>query len=314
MTSSSPARQNDWPRDDRGKWYTPKGADAQMQIDATCSKLMSEGRCFRCQKKGHLSKDCPEKTAGHQVRAVEAAPMEPPKGLSGKGRGRKRLGHQVFDSTATTKDLLTGVHVSSAGRSLSLSQDGASSKPASCFTSTDILSTTHSDIPPFPAMERVSNTTLNIRPMRHSMTSLSHPVPESTNQYSILTVYDTNDDSTDVSPKQGITAGPYMNEDLESDGALPTDQLHAEVALRPTTRPAKRPASSSSRVKASNEKATTISPVILTMETTSGGPLGVNPPWRTTDRMTRSRMHAPCSLVLQRDVLTSKRGAPRHDQ
>ncbi len=77
-TSSSPAKQNDRPRDDKGKWYTPRGADAQMQIDAQRSKLMAEGRCFRCQKKGHLSKDCPEKMVGHQVRAVEAAPTEPP--------------------------------------------------------------------------------------------------------------------------------------------------------------------------------------------------------------------------------------------
>ncbi len=75
-TSSSSAKQNDRPCDDRGKWYTPKGTDAQMQIDAQRSKLMSEGRCFRCQKKGHLSKDCPKKTAGHQVRAVEAAPTD----------------------------------------------------------------------------------------------------------------------------------------------------------------------------------------------------------------------------------------------
>ncbi len=65
VTSSLPAKQNDRPRNDRWKWYTPKGADAQMQIDAQRSKLMSEGRCFRCQKKGHLSKDCPEKTTGH---------------------------------------------------------------------------------------------------------------------------------------------------------------------------------------------------------------------------------------------------------
>ncbi len=79
VTSSSSAKQNDRPHDDRGKWYTPKGADAQMQIDAQWSKLMSKGKCFRCQKKGHLSKDCPEKMTGHQVRAIEAAPTEPPK-------------------------------------------------------------------------------------------------------------------------------------------------------------------------------------------------------------------------------------------
>ncbi len=60
-----------------------------MQIDVQRSKLMSEGRCFRCQKKGHLSKDCPEKTAGHQVRAVEAAPMEPPKDSQTKDEAGK---------------------------------------------------------------------------------------------------------------------------------------------------------------------------------------------------------------------------------
>ncbi len=88
-TSSSSAKQNDRPRDDKGKWYTPKGADAQMQIDAQRSKLMSEGRCFRCQKKGHLLKDCPEKTVGHQVRAVEAAPTEPPKDSQTKDEAGK---------------------------------------------------------------------------------------------------------------------------------------------------------------------------------------------------------------------------------
>ncbi len=88
-TSSSTAKQNDWLRDDRGKWYMPRGTDAQIQIDVQRSKLMSEGRCFRCQKKGHLSKDCPEKTAGHQVRAVEAAPMEPPKDSQTKDEAGK---------------------------------------------------------------------------------------------------------------------------------------------------------------------------------------------------------------------------------
>ncbi len=77
-TSSQSAKPNDRPRDERGKWYTPRGTDAQMQIDAARSKLMAEGRCFKCHEKGHLSKDCPKKT-GQQVRALEAAPSEPPK-------------------------------------------------------------------------------------------------------------------------------------------------------------------------------------------------------------------------------------------
>ncbi len=55
-----------------------------MQIDSQRKKLMDEGRCFKCQKKGHLSKDCPEKMTGHQVRAIEAAPSEPPKDSQSK--------------------------------------------------------------------------------------------------------------------------------------------------------------------------------------------------------------------------------------
>ncbi len=45
----------------------PRGPDAAMQVDSQWRKLMDEGRCFRCQKKGYLSKDCPEKMMGHQV-------------------------------------------------------------------------------------------------------------------------------------------------------------------------------------------------------------------------------------------------------
>ncbi len=198
----------------------------------------------------------------------------------------------MFDSTATTKDLLTGVHVSPAGRSLSLGKDGASLKPTSFFTFTDILSKEHSDIPLPPHIGRDFYATSNTRPTRHSTTSLLHPASESTNRYSILTIYDTNDDPTDVSPKQGIIAGPYMNKDLESNEALPTDDQHAEVALHPTTRPAKRPASSSSRVKASNEKATTILPVTLTTETTSGRPFIGCEPSMAHDRLGDAKPHA----------------------
>ncbi len=60
-----------------------------MQIDSQQKKLMDEGRCFRCQKKGHLSKDCPEKMTGHQVRAIEAAPMVPPQDSQTKPKAAK---------------------------------------------------------------------------------------------------------------------------------------------------------------------------------------------------------------------------------
>ncbi len=141
----------------------------------------------------------------------------------------------MLDSTATTKDLFNGVHVSSAGQSSTLDEGGLTALP-STFTFTDILSKEHSDIPPLPTITgRALYVTSNIQPKRQLPTSLLHPVPESTNRYSILTVYDTNDDPTDTSPKQGITVGPYTNEDLESHGALPTDNLHAKVALRPAT-------------------------------------------------------------------------------
>ncbi len=52
---------------------------------------------------------------GHQVRAIEAAPTVPPADSQSKEETGKRVGRWVFDSTTTTKDLSTGVHVSSAG-------------------------------------------------------------------------------------------------------------------------------------------------------------------------------------------------------
>ncbi len=142
-----------------------------------------------------------------------------------------------------TKDLFTGVHVSSAGQSSTLDEGGLTALP-STFISTDFLSKEHSDIPPPPAITgRDLYATSNIRPKRPSTTSLSHPVTESTNRYSILTVYDTND----------LT--------LETNDS---------GCQSPSTKLTKRPASSSSRVNASNEKTTTTSSPILTTETTSG--------------------------------------------
>ncbi len=102
----------------------------------------------------------------------------------------------MFDSTMMTKDLSTGVHVSSTGQSFSLGEDGTSIEDVSSFNFIDILYNTHSDIPP-PDEGRVFSMTLNIRPTRHSTTSILHPVPESMNQYSILLVEDTNKFSLD---------------------------------------------------------------------------------------------------------------------
>ncbi len=89
------------------------------------------------------------------------------------------------------------------------------------------------------------STTSNIRPTRHSTTtSISHPVPESTNRYSILPVEDTNEFSLD------------------------------DAGCQSPPKPTKRPASSSSRVNASIKKTTTISSPIVTTTHQSRPPLG----------------------------------------
>ncbi len=49
-----------------------------MDIDTRNEKKQkqhNEGCCFKCDERGHLSRDCPTKKVA--VRAVEAAPMEP---------------------------------------------------------------------------------------------------------------------------------------------------------------------------------------------------------------------------------------------
>ncbi len=62
------------PRDAAGHWVTHKGQGLPMEIDAKKAKQRAEGRCFCCDEKGHLSRDCPHKGEKREVRALEAVP------------------------------------------------------------------------------------------------------------------------------------------------------------------------------------------------------------------------------------------------
>ncbi|SJL13786.1 uncharacterized protein ARMOST_17234 [Armillaria ostoyae] len=75
-TSSTPAKQPSSSsatpatgRDSSGRWTTHPGQGLPMSIDA--QKLRSEGRCFRCKEKGHMSKDCPRKKEFRDIRVEE---------------------------------------------------------------------------------------------------------------------------------------------------------------------------------------------------------------------------------------------------
>ncbi len=77
MTSSSTGKTGGEGkgRDLGGRWTTPVGADARMQIDTKKQKQRNEGHCFRCNEKGHLSKDCPTKKVA--MCSVDTEPKEP---------------------------------------------------------------------------------------------------------------------------------------------------------------------------------------------------------------------------------------------
>ncbi len=70
-------------RDSQGRWHlvsqkTFSGQGQPMDVDVRAEKKQkqrNEGRCFKCNEWGHLSKDCP--TKGVAVRATEAVPTEP---------------------------------------------------------------------------------------------------------------------------------------------------------------------------------------------------------------------------------------------
>ncbi len=61
-------------RNAAGQWTTYGGQGKPMEVDTRKQRQRSEGRCFRCDEKGHLSMDCRNK--GEKIRAMEAVPME----------------------------------------------------------------------------------------------------------------------------------------------------------------------------------------------------------------------------------------------
>ncbi|SJL18324.1 uncharacterized protein ARMOST_21910 [Armillaria ostoyae] len=202
-------------RDSAGRWTTHPGQGLPMSIDA--QKLRNEGRCFRCKEKGHMSKDCPKKKEFQDIRSVQVT-NEPV------------TGSKVEE---IAKDLHTGAHLSSTGRSHGLFV-GTSSNPTCIIKCTNIFSE-HSNI-------------LHLRaPAFNVSSTTSNPVTESQNRYAALSVEecaDNNDNDNDLPLKGCTDASPARAEakavkpaghEAESLPTRPLLMLGQTNANRPTS-------------------------------------------------------------------------------
>jgi hypothetical protein len=68
-------------------WRKPMDPDKRERI-------MREGLCFKCEKKGHLSRDCPSRKA-----TIQEVKAETPK-MSSKGKAKEENSPPSYDSLA----------------------------------------------------------------------------------------------------------------------------------------------------------------------------------------------------------------------